>query len=106
ELLPPTCQLIAAVGEDGSSPFLCIPAFFRRPASILDPVGHVFGEPTIPGGSEHLCQLAMAVRALLLPQTIVRYCLRLLFIQFGEPLDRYVEIADRAQLGVQPLKLI
>ena len=48
----------------------------------------------------------MPICALLIPQAILRYRLWLLFIQFSEPLDRDVEIADRAQLRVQPLKLI
>src|SRR4051794_28356763 len=93
ELLPPTCQLIAAVCEDGSGPFLCLLAFFGRPASILDPIGYIFDQPTIPERSKHLRQVAMAIRTLLLPQAIVRYCLRLFFIQFCESLDRDVEIA-------------
>jgi hypothetical protein len=50
--------------------------------------------------------MVMAVGAFLAPGPIIGYRLRLLLVDGLEPLDRDVEVAHSAKVGVQPLQFI
>ncbi len=77
-----------------------------RPRSILHPTEYAYDQTPIPGRPKRPSQMAMAVRALLVPVLTIGHCLRPLPADGLQSLDRDVQISHGAELGVEPLQFI
>src|SRR5260370_8363333 len=76
------------------------------PRPALHPTEYAFDQTPIPGRPKRPSQMAMAVRALLVPVLIVGRCLRPMLVGGLQSLDCNIQISHTAELGVQPLQFI
>src|SRR5712672_2568264 len=103
----PSCQFARAVHSDWHCALLRgLLSLLDGPRSILHPTEYAFDQTPIPGRPKRPSQMAMAVRALLVPVLIVGRCLRPMLVGGLQSLDCNIQISHTAELGVQPLQFI
>src|SRR6266436_10057051 len=103
----PSCQFARAVCSDWHCALLrgLLP-LLDGPRSILHPTEYALDQTPIPGRPKRPSQMAVAVRARLVPTLTIGHCLRPLLADGLQSLDRDVQISHGAELGVQPLQFI
>src|SRR4029077_5979620 len=103
----PPCQFARAVCSDWHGALLRgLLSLLDGPGPVLHPTEYAFDQTPIPGRPKRPSQVAMAVRALLVPVPIVGRWLRPLLGGGLQSLDCDVQISNAAELGVQPLQFI
>src|SRR6266853_6023258 len=95
----PSCPFARAVHSDWHCALLRgLLSLLDGPRPVLHPTEYAFDQTTIPGRPKRPSQMAMAVRALLVPVLIIGRCLRPLPAGGLQPLDRDVQISHGAEL--------
>src|SRR5260370_23757716 len=101
----PSCQFARAIHSNWHCALLRgLLSLLDGPRPALHPTEYAFDQTPIPGRPKRPSQMAMAVRALLVPVLIVGRCLRPMLVGGLQSLDCNIQISHTAELAVQPLQ--